>query len=139
MTWEEFQKEHPEAAEELLANAQAANGDAIRAEAEKAERKRISEIDAIAGLYTDETVKAAKYGDNACTAQEMAYRAAVETAKQGGKFMQANMDDYDESGAGEVGASPSSAEDDKPMTNEDKMAAGEAMAKKLRGEKTGEV
>ena len=130
MTLEEFRKENPEAAAALLAEAQAdANNAAIQQE-----RQRIADIDAISALYPDDVVNAAKYGDKTCTAQEMAYRAAVENAKQGKKFQADNQKDYKDSGAGEVGASPSSEDDDKPQTNEDKMAAGEAMAKKLRGE-----
>jgi hypothetical protein len=130
MTLEEFRKENPEAAAALLAEAQAdANSAAIQQE-----RQRIADIDAISSLYPDDVVNAAKYGENTCTAQEMAYRAAVENAKQGKKFMSDNQKDYKDSGAGEVGATPASEDDDKPQTNEDKMAAGEAMAKKLRGE-----
>ena len=134
MTWEEFCKSNPEAAEALRAEAQAANEADIRAKAAADERKRISEIDDIASLYGDDVVKAAKYGDKACTAAEMAYRAALENAKQGKKFMEDSKKDYKDSGAGDVGAAPASEETDKPQTNEDKMAAGEAMAKALRGE-----
>lgn len=48
-----------------------------------AEEKRIREIDEIACLFDPKTVNAAKYGPNACTAQEMAYRAAVKAAESG--------------------------------------------------------
>lgn len=48
-----------------------------------AEEKRIREIDEIACLFDPETVKAAKYGPNACTAQEMAYRAAMKAVQSG--------------------------------------------------------
>ena len=134
MTLEEFRKENPEAAAALLAEVQAdANSAAIQAE-----RQRISDIDAISHLFSDDVVNAAKYGDNPCTAQEMAYRAAVESAKQGKKFMTDVQKDYKDSGADDVGAAPSSEDDDKPMTNADKQAAGEAMAAKLFG-KTKEV
>lgn len=129
MTLEEFRQENPEAAAALLAEAQAdANSEAIRAE-----RQRIADIDAIAHLFGDDVVNAAKYGDNPCTAQEMAYRAAVDAAKQGKNFMADVQKDYKESGANDVGAAPSSEDDDKPMTNADRQAAGEAMAAKLFG------
>ena len=129
MTLEEFRKENPEAAAALLAEAQAdANSAAVQAE-----RQRISDIDAISGLFSDDVVNAAKYGENACTAQEMAYRAAVESAKLGKKFMSDVQKDYKDSGANDVGAAPSSEDEDKPMTNADKEAAGEAMANKLFG------
>ena len=113
----------------MLAEAQAdANSAAVQAE-----RQRISDIDAIAQQFSDDVVNAAKYGDHACTAQEMAYRAAVEATKQGKKFMSDAQKDYKDSGADDVGATPSSEDDDKPMTNADKEAAGEAMARKLFG------
>lgn len=44
------------------------------------ERRRLQEIDAIAALYDPELVKEAKYGENPCTAQELAYQAAVAAA-----------------------------------------------------------
>lgn len=47
------------------------------------EEKRIQEIDEIACLFDPETVRAAKYGPNACTASEMAYRAALDAARRG--------------------------------------------------------
>lgn len=129
MTLEEFRKENPEAAAALLAEAQAdANNAAIQQE-----RQRIADIDAIASQFNDEIVNAAKYGDNPCSAAEMAYRAALENAKQGKKFMSDVQKDYKDSGANDVGAAPSSEDDDKPMTNADKEAAGEAMANKLFG------
>lgn len=129
MTLEEFRKENPEAAAALLAEAQAdANSAAVQAE-----RQRLSDIDAIAHLFGDDVVNAAKYGDSPCTAQEMAYRAAVESAKQGKKFMSDVQKDYKDSGAEDVSAAPSSEDDDKPMTNADRQAAGEAMAAKLFG------
>ncbi len=131
MTLEEFRKENPEAAAALLAEAQAdANSAAIQAE-----RQRISDIDAISHLFSDDVVNAAKYGDNPCTAQEMAYRAALESAKQGTQFMSDIRKDYKDSGAGDVGSAPASEDEDKPMTNAEKQAAGEAMAKKLNGNK----
>lgn len=45
-----------------------------------AERQRLQEIDAIAALYDPELVRAAKYGENPCSAQELAYQAAVAAA-----------------------------------------------------------
>jgi len=131
MTLEEFRKEHPEAAAALLAEAQA---DATSAAVQN-ERQRIADIDAISHIFSDDVVMAAKYGEHPCTAQEMAYRAAVESAKQGKQFMSDVRKDYKDSHADEVGAVPTSEDDDKPMTNADKQAAGEAMAKKLIGKK----
>jgi len=131
MTLEELRQSDPEAAEALLAEAQAS---VSHDEAVMAERQRIAEIDAVASLFDAETVNAAKYGENPCTAQEMTYRAAQEAAKAGKAFMSQLQADYKEDGADEVTSAPASEEDDKPMTDADKKAAGAAMAKKLRGE-----
>lgn len=139
MTLEEFRKENPEAAEALLAEAQASvnNDEAVaqaRAEATAEERQRCQSIDELNGVFDAETINAAKYGENPCTAQEMAFRAAQEMAKQGKTFLNQMQADYRESGADGVKAAPASGED-KPMTEADRKAAGAAMAKKLAGKK----
>ena len=136
MTFEEFRMENPEAAEAALAEAQAS---VSHDEAVAAERQRIADIDDIASLYDAETVRAAKY-TNPCTAQEMAFRAAVEMAKQGRTFMSNLESDVNDSGAQNVGAAPGGNDgNDAPSTAESMKAAGKAMAAKLRGEKTEEV
>ena len=136
MTFEEFRKENPEAAEAAIAEAQAS---VSHEEAVAAERQRIAEIDEIASLYDAETVRSAKYGEHPCTAQEMAFRAAVEAAKQGKTFIANMQADTVDSNVNKVTPTPASEEDDKPMTAEDRRAAGRVMAKKLSGEKTEEV
>lgn len=124
MTFEEYCKENPEAAAALLAEAQAVSTEA----AVRAERQRMSDIDAVSALYEKDIVNAAKYGEHACTAQEMCYRAAVESAKQGKTFM-ANMSaDHAESGAGDVAPAPAPEETGKHTTNADLLAAGKAAA-----------
>lgn len=50
---------------------------------EAAEQRRLQEISEIAGLFDLETVRAAMYGPEACTAQEMAYRALRKMATEG--------------------------------------------------------
>ncbi len=50
---------------------------------EAAEQHRLQEISEIAGLFDLETVRAAMYGPEACTAQEMAYRALRKMAADG--------------------------------------------------------
>ena len=131
MTLEELKKSDPEAYAAILAEAQATAG----ASAVQTERQRIADIDAVAALYDDATVKAAKYGDKACTAQEMTYRAAMEAAKQGKKFVADTKADYKESGAGNVNSASASEEEDTPQTNEQRRAEGKAMAAKLSGKK----
>lgn len=130
MTLEELRQSDPEAAEALVAEAQASvsHEDAIRAE-----RQRIADIDAVASLFDAETVNAAKYGENPCTAQEMTYRAAQEMAKQGKTFLSNMKADYKESGAEGITPAPASEEDNATMTADDRRAAGAAMAKKLTG------
>ena len=70
----------------------------------QAERKRIQEIDALAGLFDAETINAAKYGDHPCTAQEMVYQAAQRASQQGGTFLAALEADTAASGVQGVGA-----------------------------------
>ena len=135
MTLEELRQSDPEAAEALLAEAQAS---VSHDEAVQAERQRCADIDALAGVFDAETIRAAKYG-NPCTAEQMAFRAAQEMAKQGRTFMSQMQSDYQESGAAAVTSAPASEEEDAPMTSEERKAAGAAMAAKLRGEKTEEV
>jgi len=132
MTLDEFRQENPEVAEALIAEAQASvsHEEAVAA-AVAAERQRCAEIDALIGVFGAETIQAAKYG-NPCTAQEMAFRAAQEMASQGRTFMNQLQADYQESGADGVSSAPA-AEEEKPMTAEDRKAAGAAMAKKLSG------
>ncbi len=72
----------------------------------EAERKRIEEIDAIASLYDEETVKNAKYV-NPCTAQVMTYRAALQLAKTGAKFIENLQIDAQNSGVQDVPAAVS--------------------------------
>ena len=135
MTLEELRQSNPEAAEALLAEAQAS---VSHEEAVQAERQRCADIDALAGVFDAETIQDAKYG-NPCSAQEMAFRAAQKMAKQGRTFMSQMQSDYQESGAASVTSAPASDEEDAPMTSDDRKAAGAAMAAKLRGEKTEEV
>ena len=135
MTFEEFRKENPEAAEAAIAEAQAQ----ARQEAETHERTRMSEIDAVAHLFGADVVRAAKY-DNPCTAQEMTYRAALENAKQGATQMANMKSDLAESNAAAVPvASAPTTEAPKEMSNEEKIAAGRELARSLKGEKKEEV
>lgn len=129
MTLEEFRQENPEAAEALIAEAQALV-DGHTDEAVNAERQRIADIDALAHLFDADTVNAAKY-TNPCTAQEMCYRAAQESAKQGKAFMTALAADEKESKASEVTAAPAASDEDAPMTKEQLMAAGREAAKSI--------
>ena len=148
---EELRAENPELAEALMAEAKAAvsasagggtpvppvpqpGPDAVRA-AVQAEQKRIQEIDAVAALYDADTVQAAKYGENACTAQEMTYRAAQKAAQQGKKFLGDLEDDTQTSGAQGVPAAgdPGNPPPAESQTPDQRMASARAEVKALFG------
>lgn len=102
----------------------------------QAERQRIQDIDALASLYDAATIEAAKYGPNACTAQEMAYRAAQTAAKQGRKFLNDLDADAKASGAqGIPAASGGEGAGDGELTPQQLMAKGRADAKALTTDK----
>lgn len=113
--------------------AQTAGAPADTNAAVDAERKRIQDIDALAGLYDAETIREAKYGPNACTAQEMTYRAAQKASQQGKTFMSNLEADNDASGAQQVSASASGSEGEgaEPTTPEGKMMKARASVKEL--------
>lgn len=102
--------------------------------ATNAERQRLAEIDSIAHLYDDETVRKAKY-DEPCSAQEMAFRAAQAAAKTGGAFMAGVKSDYEASGASGVEAAPADNGNGgaEPTTPEAKQAEARASVKALLG------
>ena len=125
-TLEELRAENPALAEALMAEARAAvsaSGAVTPAPAPapavtpaptpqsndgddpaQSERRRIQEIDALAGLFDAETISAAKYGDHPCTAQEMVYQAAQKASQQGRQFLALLEADTAASGAQDVGA-----------------------------------
>lgn len=132
-TVEELRKEYPDLTAQLETEAKAsANGEAV-AEAIKAERERLSKIDEVAPLFDEELVQSAKYGESACSAQELAYRAAQKAAKNGQKFMANLEDDAGTSGAGNVEAVPGQPTDDGDLTEEQKQAQTKAEIRKLLG------
>ena len=128
-TLEELRAESPELVSELEA--------AVRADATRAEQERLQGIDNIAGLFSADMVREAKYGKTACTAQELAFRAAHEAAKNGQTFL-ANLEaDAQASGAGEVPAAPAPEDTpiEEPKTAEEKLEAARALVKKVKEEK----
>ncbi len=122
-TLEELRKEDPVLAGQLMAEARAAvsASGAAASEAElqdnggddpaTAERQRLQEIDALAGLFDVETIHAAKYGDHPCSAQEMVYQAAQKASRQGRQFLAALEADTAASGALDVGAASGAGSD----------------------------
>lgn len=141
-TVEELRKEYPELTQQLEAEARAAATDAGAVSAAvQAEQKRIQEIDQVASLFDDETVREAKYGEKACTAQEMTYRAAQKAAEQGKNFLRNLEDDSKASGTESVGAASvgegDPAKSGKALTPEQRMANARAEVKNLLGKKEG--
>ena len=95
---EELRAQNPDLAESIMAEAKAAVAADVAA-ATEAERQRLREIDSIASIYSDELVNEAKYGEKACSAQELAFRAAQETAKRGKDALKDMEKDAEASGA----------------------------------------
>lgn len=112
MTIEELRAQYPEMIAEIEAEARnTVNADEIRASAVDAERARMREIDGVASLFSAELVAEARYGETACSAQELSYRAAQQAAAQGRKFLAAMMDDAEDSNAEAVEAVPGDEEE----------------------------
>lgn len=107
-----------------------------------AERNRLAEIDSVANLFDPALVQEAKYGETACDARELAFRAAKAAAAQGHEFLKNLAADNAASGAQNVEAvpgasasgSPESLPDAKgnvPKTQAERMAAAEAVVAEL--------
>ena len=124
-TLEELRAESPD----LVAEAESA----ASASAVQAERSRLQEIDSVAGLFSADMVHEAKYGETACTAQELAYRAAQAAVANGQQFLNNMAADAQASGAAAVPAAPAPEETPAPEaeTPEEKMAAARAAIKDL--------
>ena len=107
--------------------AQIAEDDAVQTE-----RTRLQDIDALASQFDAETIQAAKYGPDACTAQEMAYRAAQKAAKTGKRYLAFMVGDTEDSGTNGVGAASTSGEPASgELTPEQRMTKGRADARAL--------
>lgn len=102
-----------------------------------AERRRLEEIDQIAGLFNAEMVHEAKYGATACDARELAFRAAQQATQQGHNFLTALADDNQQSGTQNVSAVPGESAEGNPeaapaeQTPAEKMAAARQSVKAL--------
>jgi ATP-dependent protease ClpP protease subunit len=133
-TLAELRAENPGLAEALLAEAKAENADIAKTSAE-AERERIAAIDEIAALYDAQLVHEAKYGENPCTAQELAFKAAQVAAKKGAKFLDDSKSDTDASGTKDVPAASTGNANDAPITAEAKREYGRQIAREAKGKK----
>lgn len=136
---EELRVENPGLAtqdENEVRAAVATDNASVSASATEAERNRIQEIDEIAHLFDEATVREAKYGKNPCTAQEMAFRAAQKAAKTGTNFMANAKADYKASGAANVTSVPANDDEKAEETAEE---AGKKAAQKYNELKGGKA
>lgn len=140
---EELRTENPELAESIMAEAKAEAAAGVAADTEaavKAERERLKAIDSIASIYDAEMVNTAKYGDKACSAQELAFRAAQKAALKGKEFLNDMQSDSQSSNAGNVPAAaaetnPVANKDEKELTQEERIAQGREAAKAIKNKK----
>lgn len=101
-TVNELRKEYPE----LTAQLEDSFRQTVSQEAVQAEQNRLQEIDAISNLFDPALVQEAKYGETACSAQELSHRAAIAAANQGRNFLTAMQDDARASGSNAVTSTP---------------------------------
>ena len=104
MTLEEMRAQHPDLVAQIE---QQAVANAIAQE-----RARIEAIDSIAASVGDaQLVRDAKYGENTCTAEQLALKAMQKQAALGAKHLKDAANDNAESGAADVGAAPNGGEE----------------------------
>ena len=104
MTLEEMRAQHPDLVAQIEQQA-AAN-------AVTQERARIEAIDSIAASVGDaQLVRDAKFGENACTAEQLALKAMQKQAALGAKHLKDAATDNADSGAADVGAAPNGGEE----------------------------
>lgn len=136
-TIDELRNENPELCRQLE--------QAASEQASQNERRRLSEIDEVANLFDPTLVREAKYGDIACDARELAFRAAKAAAAQGRTFLTNLQSDNETSGAQGVEAVPGAsasgdpeslpeAKGNVPKTQSERIAAAEAAVAELLGE-----
>lgn len=135
MNLEELRREHPELVAQIEAAARTAGNAEAAAAAVSAERRRLQEIDAIAAQVPEDLLAEARYGETACSAQELAYRAMTAAAGKGAGFLAGMNADYAASGAGAVGAVPPAADEGEPKTEGEKKDAAKADIAGLFGKK----
>jgi len=126
MDLKELREKYPELVSQVEADAKASGAAEATAQAVQAEQARIQAIDEVANLFDAQMVHDAKYGEKACTAQELAYRAAQNAAKQGRKFLADLEKDNEDSDANGVTSAPGAQEEE---TDDDDPKTVEAQAK----------
>jgi len=142
MTLEELKTKHPDLYSQIVTETQAsatsaasATASAESAELLKSERKRIEAIDSIAAIVGDpDLVKEAKYGETPLTAEELALKAMQKQASLGVQHLADAAEDFQKSGAADVGAVPNGGKDD---PKEADVAEAQALANSYMQIKTG--
>jgi len=115
-TVEELKQAYPE----LVAQIEQAAGDTARAEAVKVERERIKAIESIEASVGDaQLVADAKYGENPCNAQDLAFKAMQKQAQLGTQHLANTQQDAAASGAKDVSAQPNGGSDPKDSANDE--------------------
>ena len=121
MTLEEMYEQHPEIKDEVEALLQnkadlqsqkdTANSEDAIQKAIEGERKRIQDIEAIAGSIPAEMVTEAKYSVP-CDAKELAFKALVADSQRASSYMEDVKHDFEKSGVKDVAAAPKEDEND---------------------------
>lgn len=139
-TIEELKQACPELVQQIE-NAAREEGRAAGVADERARLKAIEDIQAVIG--DDKLVAEAKYGDKPCTAQELAFKAMQQQASLGKKFLQDQQQDYQTSGAANVGANPNAGNPVNPEGGmpdvDEKAAEATAVAMIVGNNKKGDV
>lgn len=108
MTIEEIRAQYPD----LVAQIEQQAAATARTEAITQERERLQAIESIeASVGNAQLVRDAKYGDNPCTAEQLALKAMQQQAALGTKHLADVAADNKDSGAGDVGAAPNGGEE----------------------------
>ncbi|MBD5469218.1 MAG: Clp protease ClpP [Lachnospiraceae bacterium] len=127
MTLKELRQTEPELVAEIIATAQSE----AKTQAIQDERARIQAIQQIAATVGDpEMVSEAMYGENACSAQELALKAMQKQAALGQQHITNQVQDFQQSGAATVTAAPNGGnpapsgkkDGDEELTEEDAVA-----------------
>lgn len=103
MTPKELKQQYPDAVAMIEKTAM----ETVRVEAAAAERTRLQEIEEIEATVGDKALIAeAKYGEGACTAQDLAFRAMKKQAQLGDQHITNIATDFQASGASKVTTTP---------------------------------
>ena len=126
MTLEELKQAEPE----LVTQIEASAASEARHQAITDERARLQAIQEIAATVGDqEMVNEAMYGENACTASELALRAMQKQAKLGTQHLKNSAADFKASGAAGVAADPNAGnEAPEGKADSDEMSEADAVA-----------